>query len=890
MKRSLRLLVLPYAAVLGMVAALPATVSAHNLANPGTASGPHQDFGSSTAISDRFILVGETGNRAHGVQAGAAHVFDAKTGRHLRRLLAPDTAAGNRFGFAVAISGNRALIGAPGAAAGRGRAYLFELSSGRLLRRIEPHPQVAAAAQFGAAVALNGRHAVIGAPFDSPFGATGLGSAHVLDLSTGEFLHSKTSIFAPDNAFFGKSVATDGKVFVVGAPGETNLTSSRAGAAHVYDLVTGERLHRLLASDGQMNDRFGESVAVGSGWVLAGAPGKSETIMHEFGGAYVFDLAHGTQLAATTASAPNSNQNFGQSVGISGCHLVIGAPGENASNASAVGAVYVIDFSPTGSFKYRLQPQLHAAGANYGRSVAISGRQLITGYHSNMANGNTGAADTHSIHAAWQQRIVAKRSDLAPNANGQRYAGFFMPSVNQAGQTAFASRLSGDRSIPSGTWAELTLGLAPVSVAFNGGPLNLQTRAGAPLSLVHNHAANAVLETRIAGSGGGRGLFRVANGLRTLLLRNGAPIPGINDALVRDFSSPSQFSTEDRLVVPYRLVAGNGGVTAGDDSGIHVLNHFGIMQTPSFREGAGIGNFLGTFRQFLPRAAIQPAGNQTAFAAYRTPSNGGSVTELSLFTRALSSGSTQLAAHAGQAAPQAPGAVFRGFLGETLHNGELLFRASLSGDAAAVNAATREGLWLGGDLCLRQGVELSVGGPRVGRIMGFWPSIPDHLLALVRLTGKGVNRSNDLALLCVKRNGQAQVLMREGAAVDGSEGSRVGVIQRVEACPTSGRYVVLTSLTGAGSRNQALHSGQLNLTEPEARLGRRLPSMKLRKGTGWMAQAGQTTALSGITLQPHLNPGGAGATGHRSVLNNQGRAIFGARFSNGADLLVEGGL
>ncbi len=46
--------------------------------------------------------------------------------RQVAELKSPDAAADRAFGYAVAISGTTAIVGAPGHAKSAGRAYVFE--------------------------------------------------------------------------------------------------------------------------------------------------------------------------------------------------------------------------------------------------------------------------------------------------------------------------------------------------------------------------------------------------------------------------------------------------------------------------------------------------------------------------------------------------------------------------------------------------------------------------------------------------------------------------------------------------------------------------------------------------------------------------------------------
>ncbi len=72
-------------------------------------------FGRSVAISGAIAIVGESRNEDNGLESGSAYLFDTSTGQQIGNPLLPsDNAAGDYFGFSVAISDSTAVIGAPG--------------------------------------------------------------------------------------------------------------------------------------------------------------------------------------------------------------------------------------------------------------------------------------------------------------------------------------------------------------------------------------------------------------------------------------------------------------------------------------------------------------------------------------------------------------------------------------------------------------------------------------------------------------------------------------------------------------------------------------------------------------------------------------------------------
>jgi hypothetical protein len=92
---------------------------------------------------------------------------------------------------------------------------------------------------------------------------------------------------------------------------------------------------KLTAADGAAGDQFGLAVALSGSTAVVGAPFKNS----ETGAAYVFVRSGTTwsQQAKLTAAHRTANDEFGDSVALSGTTAVAGAPGANAN----AGAAYV---------------------------------------------------------------------------------------------------------------------------------------------------------------------------------------------------------------------------------------------------------------------------------------------------------------------------------------------------------------------------------------------------------------------------------------------------------------------------------------------------------------------------------------------------------------------
>lgn len=141
---------------------------------------------------------------------------------------------------------------------------------------------------LGFAVALDGALVVVGAPYGR--GASGdSGIAYAYDLLTGELV---SHLMAPDGADgdgFGSAVAAEGDVALIGAPGDDDLGPD-SGSVYVFDVRTGILLSKLLAGEGEEGDQFGRAVAIDDGIAVVGAPLRDFGGSGRIGSACLFDL------------------------------------------------------------------------------------------------------------------------------------------------------------------------------------------------------------------------------------------------------------------------------------------------------------------------------------------------------------------------------------------------------------------------------------------------------------------------------------------------------------------------------------------------------------------------------------------------------------------------
>ena len=350
------------------------------------------EAGESVAIeNDRAVVASR---RANG-QRGTLAVYERSGGAwsEVARLNASDASGGDNLGFGgdgVAISGSTVLAGAWHAdpvAGNSGAAYVFvEGASGAWTEQQKLVPQAGeAGATFGRAVALSGNVAVIGAPEHDGAGGVNSGRVYVFERSGGTW--TETAVLEPQDGSaaqrFGYSVAIDGMRLAIGARGDGEL-GGNAGAAYVFEKVGGTWTERqkLQGTDTSTGDRFGESVALSGGVVVAGAP-REDQGASSTGAAYVFEYDGATwQQSAKLFDMAGAGglDEFGVNVAVSGTAVLVGAHQHDAS-ASNGGAAYL--YGKSGVSWVLLGEKLLASDASndarFGRSVSLSGGTALIG-------------------------------------------------------------------------------------------------------------------------------------------------------------------------------------------------------------------------------------------------------------------------------------------------------------------------------------------------------------------------------------------------------------------------------------------------------------------------------------------------------------------------------
>ncbi|MCH8879726.1 MAG: FG-GAP repeat protein [Planctomycetes bacterium] len=347
---------------------------------------PSDEFGWSVAISGEVAIVGAHLDDAAcpsdpECNSGSAYLFDVATGQQLHKLVADDADAWDEAGKSVSISGNVALVGArfdddacpENPFCDSGSAYLFDVLTGQQLHKLIADDAVQGDV-FGASVGISGGLGIVGAPGDDDAG-TSSGAVYVFDVATGQQLRKLTADDAEMGDRFGTEVAISGNIAIIGVSSDDDAGSA-SGSAYLFDVTTGQQLHKLTADDADAGDRFGDAVAIHENTAIVGAWRDADFGL-ESGSVYVFDVTTGEQLHKLTASDASAFAKFGRSVSISGGIAIVGAPWDN-DEGSVSGSAYLFD-AVTGEELHKLAQDDAATLDWFGRSVGISAGVAIAG-------------------------------------------------------------------------------------------------------------------------------------------------------------------------------------------------------------------------------------------------------------------------------------------------------------------------------------------------------------------------------------------------------------------------------------------------------------------------------------------------------------------------------
>ena len=367
-------------------AAAPPLVRRHSIPMPVDAQSGAK-LGYSSAMDGNRVALGAPDDDTGAEDGGMVKIFNTTTGALELIVPNPGPSFNEQFGSAVALSGNRLVVGAPNdstGASGAGSVYVYDLAGATPATPVLTlnNPAPANYDAFGFSVALSGNQLVVGARMDDA-DATDAGRAYVYDLGSGTPtvpVHTLANPSADASDQFGYSVAIDGSIVIVGAWFD-DIGATNTGRAYVYDLSSGSPtvpVHSLDNPTPADGDVFGYRVALSGAKLVVGAYNDS-TVAPSAGSVYLYNLESATPTTPVTISNPTTpatNENFGTALSLVGTRLIVGAYGEN-TGASVAGAAFVYDVSASPTLVRTFNNNLPAVQDRFGFAVCQLGNLVL---------------------------------------------------------------------------------------------------------------------------------------------------------------------------------------------------------------------------------------------------------------------------------------------------------------------------------------------------------------------------------------------------------------------------------------------------------------------------------------------------------------------------------
>ncbi len=402
-------------------------------------------------------------------------------------LTASDGTLYNRMGEAVALSGNTIVSGAayddPGGRTNAGSAYVF-VRNGTVWS--EQAKLIAGDStsldQFGAACAVEGDTAVVGAWLDDLGTQTDAGSAYVF-VRNGTTWSQQAKLTTGDGLagdVFGSAVSVSGNTVAAGAPGDDTTNLANAGSAYVFvrNGTAWSQQQKLTSASAAAEDSFGSAVSASGETILAGAPSVSIGTDADIGAAFAFVRNGAVWSSQATLFSDNdfAGDALGTAIAASGSTVLIGAALDDTVSGADAGSAYVfVRSGATWSKQAKLSADQLAAGDKFGTAVALSGDTAVVG----APFGDTGAGADAGRAVAFRRTGVVWQpagafSPPAPAAGDQ-----FGAALAVSGDTILAGSPGDDTAVGNdagsvsvftgtGTSYEFAAGLTPSSGAAGG--------------------------------------------------------------------------------------------------------------------------------------------------------------------------------------------------------------------------------------------------------------------------------------------------------------------------------------------------------------------------------------------------------------------------------------
>ena len=317
-------------------------------------------FGWSIAVGNNKIAVGAYRDSIAASNSGAVYIYDLNGSNEIQIDVSDVTGVSastyDYFGYDVAIGGNLLFVGCPyydgSGRSNDGAVFVFDLS-GNYVRTIQASDR-ANSDYFGFSVAATDTKVVIGAPYDDDNSRTSSGSIYIFDHDgTNQVKGYAANPAQNDN--IGRVVDTDGTKIVTGSPYADRNGLTNSGLAVIMDMDGSNPIDLVIpANVRNSSDYFGWDVSINDGKVAVGAKYDAAPSFRS-GRVFLYD-DDGTNIQEFTADDAGSYDYYGSTVVLSGSKLYITAERDNSGRGSA----YIYDYLGSGLYvwgaKFTNQP------------------------------------------------------------------------------------------------------------------------------------------------------------------------------------------------------------------------------------------------------------------------------------------------------------------------------------------------------------------------------------------------------------------------------------------------------------------------------------------------------------------------------------------------------
>jgi len=351
-----------------------------------------QDFGYSVDVYGDVAVVGAFRDE-DGIllETGAAFVyrFDGSQWVEEQKLESSDRNILNWFGWDVALSENTLLVSARNGdtfANNGGDVAVYRYTTGTWQEETILTPSDQVISDYGFAVAIDGSVAAVGAPgYPSSLG-TG-GAVYVYRYNGAAWVEEDLLIGSDlsNQSLFGSAISIDGDRMLVGAFNADDSTSNQAGKLYVYeyDGAQWNETAELQSDDSNNIANLGVSVGLEGDWAIGGAHLDDE-LAGGSGAVYVYqydgqDWGFHSKL---TASDGAGFFLFGIGATIADQKILVGAENWFEQGGDATGKAYLFEYDESTDQWLEADSFVPAElnrGSQFGKSVAMHDGTMIIG-------------------------------------------------------------------------------------------------------------------------------------------------------------------------------------------------------------------------------------------------------------------------------------------------------------------------------------------------------------------------------------------------------------------------------------------------------------------------------------------------------------------------------